>query len=94
MKLEWDEAKRKFTLDQRGLDFASLARFDWDTAMISDDIRYDYGETRAIAFGFIDNRLVCFVYTIREHALRVISLRNANSRERKIYDHFTEQTSH
>jgi len=93
MKLEWDEAKRQTTLQERGLDFAHLERFDWETAMVSKDLRTDYGETRTIAFGTIDNRLICLVYTMRTHALRVISMRKANARERKVYDSFITQTN-
>lgn len=88
MILEWDEAKRQITLDQRGLDFADLTKFDWDTAMVARDIRRDYGESRSIAFGFVDLRLICLVYTMRENTLRIISMRKANNRERKVYDGF------
>ena len=93
MKLEWDEAKRRTTLQERGLDFAELHRIDWETAMVSADQRSDYGEVRKIAFGLIDDRLVCMVFTIRTHALRVISLRKANSRERKVYERFINETN-
>lgn len=94
MDFERDEAKRQITLKERGLDFADLERFDWETAMVSKDFRHDYGETRTIAFGRIDDRLLCLVYTMRPHALRVISLRKANSRERKVYDSLTARTSY
>ena len=30
---DWDEAKREWTLETRGLDFADMARFDWDSAL-------------------------------------------------------------
>jgi uncharacterized protein len=49
------------------------------------DSRFDYGETRQIAFGFINNRLFACVYTDREHERRVISLRKANTREVRRY---------
>jgi uncharacterized DUF497 family protein len=88
MELEWNEAKRQVTREQRGLDFADLVKFDWDTAMVAPDMRQDYGESRSIAFGFVDLRLICLVYTMRENTLRIISMRKANSRERKIYDRF------
>ena len=70
------------------LDFADVAKLDWDTAMVAADVREDYGKFRSIAFGFIDARLVRLVYTMRESSLRVISLRKANDRERKVYDRF------
>ena len=90
MKLEWDENKRNQTLAKRGLDFADVARFDWDRSIYAEDQRYDYGETRYVAFGFIDEILVCLAYTIRQDALRVISLRKASAKERKLYESTTD----
>jgi len=51
---------------------------------IADD-RFDYGETRQIAFGFINSRLFVCVYTDRDGERRIISLRKANSREVRRY---------
>jgi|TARA_B110000908_G_scaffold108048_1_gene126933 uncharacterized DUF497 family protein len=88
MILDWDEAKRQITLDQRGLDFADLAKFDWDGGVFFDDERRDYGEHRQSALGLLDNRLVAIAFTLRDGKYRIISLRKANSRERKVYDRF------
>ena len=88
VEFEWDEAKRQETLKCRGLDFAGLSLFDWDTAMIAEDVRKNYGETRYAVLGFIGGIFVGFIYTIRGHRIRVISLRKANSRERKLYEQF------
>ena len=86
MKIEYDAAKRAKTLKERGLDFESVRMFDWDSAIYSEDTRSDYGETRYIAFGFIGSNFVCLAYTIRNTSLRVVSLRKANARERKVYN--------
>ena len=86
MEIEWDENKRNQTLVERGLDFADVAHFDWDSSVYTEDQRYDYGETRYVAFGFIDQTLVCLAYTLRQEALRVISLRKASVKERKLYE--------
>ncbi len=80
---EWDEAKRQDTLTTRGVDFAAMARFDWTTALVLEDTRADYGEPRFRALGLIDDRLFAVVVTPRGDALRVISLRKANARERR-----------
>lgn len=88
MKLEWNEAKRRTTLDERGLNFADLIRFDWDGGLFFDDDRRDYGEHRQSAMGYLDARLVIFAFTMRDDAYRIISLRKANKRERNIYDSF------
>ena len=49
------------------------------------DDRFDYGEIRRIAFGFINSRLFVCVYADREAERRVISLRKANRREVQRY---------
>ncbi|MGB7127095.1 MAG: BrnT family toxin [Methylovirgula sp.] len=43
--------------------------------------RFDYGEVRQVAFGYIQDRLFVCVYADREAERRVISLRKANQRE-------------
>ncbi len=49
------------------------------------DDRFDYGEVREIAVGFIQDRLFVCVYADRDTTRRVISLRKANKREVKRY---------
>ena len=83
---EWDEAKRQAALATRGLDFAAMERFDWPTAVIREDTRRDYGEVRLRAMGLIDGRLHEAVFTPRGGRVRIISLRKANERERRLWD--------
>lgn len=88
MKLEWNPKKRSQTLSERGLDFADLARFEWDDGVVFDDNRRDYGEHRQSALGMLDGRLMAIAFTMRENVCRIISMRKANNRERKVYDSF------
>jgi uncharacterized protein len=82
MKLNWDEAKRQATLEQRELDFAWAAEvFVGDTTK-SEDIRFDYGEKRFVSFGFIKHRLCVVVWTKRGENCHIISMRKANEREK------------
>ncbi len=83
---EWDEAKRLATLNKRDIDFADMARFEWDTAHIIEDTRQPYPERHLIALGMIDYRLHFCVWTARRQKIRIISLRKANKREEKAYD--------
>ena len=67
----------------------SLARaglFDWATALIRADTRSDYGEARFQALGLLDMPVHLAVFTIRDDALRIISLRRANRREERRYE--------
>ena len=85
MELEWDEAKRRWTLEERGLDFADVARIDPLTLTTFEDTRYVYGEKRFNSFGYLDGVLCTFCWTTRPHRIRIISMRKANDRERKAY---------
>ena len=86
MQYEWDENKRLVNLDLHEVDFTSAINFEWDTALETIDDRFDYGETRWVALGFIRNKLHVMVYTIRGNKIRIISLRIANRRESKYYE--------
>lgn len=81
MEIEWDNAKRKQTLKERGLDFADVAFVDWDQALTLQDSRQDYAEIRFITYAPIRNRLCVVAWCYRGQNLRVISLRKANTRE-------------
>ena len=85
MELDWDEAKRAWTLQERGLDFASVAEADWDAALTVEDSRTDYGEARFVSLVPINDRLCVVAWCMRGDKLRVISLRKANARERKLH---------
>lgn len=85
MDIQYDEAKRAITLQERGLDFADAGEvFAGPTIDIEDD-RANYGESRTITVGMLGGRVVVLVWTPRGEARRVISMRYANERERKKY---------
>jgi uncharacterized DUF497 family protein len=85
MEFEWDEAKRTDNLSKHGLDFADVERFDWGAAAIGRDLRLEYGEERFTAYRMMDGRLLVIVFTHRLNATRIVSLRRANRKERRIY---------
>jgi uncharacterized DUF497 family protein len=59
---------------------------DLDTTMVVADVRMACGEDRHRAVGLIDGRLHVMVFAMRGQAVRVISLRKANDRERREFD--------
>ena len=85
MEFEWDDDKSLETQRLRGFGFDLVLRFDWSTAQITTDDRFDYGEERFRARGLIDRRLYILVFSLRSERLRVIYLRKANARERRAY---------
>ena len=82
MRISYDPAKRQKTLDERGLDFEDAPLvFEGDTFEV-EDTRRDYGETRMICFGYLEDRLVVIGYTPRGSVRHVFSMRKANGREK------------
>lgn len=81
----YDPAKSERNEVERGLAFGLADKFDWSTALIAEDTRKDYGERRYQAMGLIGDDLHMLVFTPRDGAVHVISLRRANQRERTRY---------
>lgn len=85
MKCTFDLAKDAANQQKHGVSLAlAEVLFSGPHISVADD-RFDYGETRQIAFGLINNRLFVCVYTDRGDERRVISLRKANTREVRRY---------
>ena len=85
MTIEFDEAKRAATLEARGLDMARAGEVLAGATLTVEDDRRDYGEERFITIGFLDDVMVVLVWTPRDGAYRIISIRKANERERTLY---------
>ena len=90
MEFECDDEKNRTNIAKHGISFEEAAAiFDYPTYEMVDS-RVDYGETRYIAIGR-NQYFVIFtvVYTERGEAIRIISARRANQKERKLYyDHY------
>jgi uncharacterized DUF497 family protein len=85
MEYEWDDAKAAANLRKHGVAFATIEDFDWSNAFVVSDERFDYGEERWLAIGMIGSRLHSLTFAIRGDRIRVISLRVAEPKERRLY---------
>lgn len=87
MEIEFDPAKDAANLAKHGVSLKAADDFDWDTALEREDDRFDYGEVRFVALGFIGDRLYVLVFTEGSHddAIRAISLRPAEKHEVRYY---------
>jgi uncharacterized DUF497 family protein len=85
MEFEWDETKRALNLAKHALDFADVANFDWGTAKVERDWRFDYGEERYIAVGTSGESVLAVAFTFRGDVVRVVSFRPASRKERRTY---------
>ncbi|MBW8727280.1 MAG: BrnT family toxin [Inquilinus limosus] len=86
MVFDWDADKAEANLAKHGVAFEAVEDFDISTAVEVVDSRVAYGEERRRAIGFIGHRLHVLIFTRRGSRTRVISLRRANARERRVYD--------
>ena len=89
MRIEFDAAKNAANIRVRGLSFEKVVDFDWDSALVVEDRRRDYGERRFRALGYLHDRLHVIVLVPRRATIRVVSLRRANRREVKWYEETT-----
>ena len=83
---EWDEYKRITNLKKHEIEFSFAENFIWESAVLIEDDRQDYKETRYRAMGLIGIRVYALVFTMRGKSVRIISLRKATHRETKDYD--------
>ena len=83
--ITWDEAKRKLNIKNHGLDFVGCDAI-WDHFTLTrEDKRKNYGESRQVCFGILNEEIVVMVYTERRKVPHVISLRKAEKYEARYY---------
>ena len=85
MKIEYDPNKNQRNINKRKLSFDLVERFEFETAHIWEDTRYNYGEVRYCALGYICPQIFHLTFTYRSETIRVISLRKASKNEVKKY---------
>ena len=91
MRITCDSGKRLRTLAERGLDMRRANVVFSGLHLTRPDDRFDYGEPRYVTVGWLDSRLVVFVWTPRGSARRIISMRHCHEREaQKLRPHFPE----
>ena len=61
MLYEWDETKRRKNIAMHDVDFSAVESFEWESAVIRQDTRKDYGETRYAALGPIEGGCIACV---------------------------------
>lgn len=87
MNFEFDAAKQTSNLRKHGIDLNDAAYVFLDAKRLDlPDTRKDYGEDRRICTGQVLDRVWVVVYTQRADAIRLISARKANEREKNRYN--------
>jgi uncharacterized DUF497 family protein len=86
MDIVFDPAKDALNIAKHGLSLADAAAFELESAVVEVDDRYDYGEVRYRAFGRVDGRGRCLVFTWSGQTIRAISYRRAREKEMRRYE--------
>ena len=80
---EWDTEKEKINIHKHGISF-DVAKLVFNDYNRIEMYQYKNGEDRYITIGVVDEILVV-VYTMRRSVYRIISARNANNEEKRLY---------
>lgn len=84
MKFEFDEAKRRTNLRKHGVDFGDCPDVFAGRCRTVLDGR-DYGETRYLTTGLLDDVVIVISHTESDERIRFISARKAGRYERESY---------
>ena len=85
-EFEWDDRKAARNLREHGVAFdTARAAFDDPFQRWLDDDRRDYGEDRHVMLGLVSDLLLCAAYTYRSDRIRIISAREAEPYEHRLY---------
>jgi uncharacterized DUF497 family protein len=86
MDFEWDEAKRRSNIEERGADFRDAALIFEGTVIAKEDTREDYSEQRFRAVGRVDDEYYVVAYTWRGSILRIIRAWKVDEDGKKRYE--------
>jgi uncharacterized DUF497 family protein len=91
MDFEWDERKNQANIEKHGIDFEFAKEIFLGIWIAKQDNRKDYGEDRFLALGLLGRFVLLAVYTQRDQKIRLISVRRANTEEKRIYYGYIER---
>jgi uncharacterized DUF497 family protein len=87
-RVEWDPTKAASNLAKHGVSFEEASTVFYDPlALTIPDPEHSFEEDRFITLGLtVNDHLVVVVHTDRAGAIRLITAREATSRERRTYE--------
>lgn len=85
MRYEWDEEKNQTNKSKHGVDFETATRMWDDPDRIEIQTAFSE-ENRVILIGKIDKKLWTAVFTLRNDAYRIISVRRSRKKEIMLYE--------
>ena len=88
MKFEWDGEKSVSNLEKHGIDFGHARKIWLDEKRVEIEVPHPI-ERRWIEIGTIGDKLWTAIFTVRNDAVRIISVRRSRAKEKKIYEEET-----
>jgi uncharacterized DUF497 family protein len=85
MKFEWDEKKSRANKSKHGIDFNTAAELWSDPDRIEIQTNFS-AENRNALIAKIGDKLWTAIFTRRQDAIRIISVRRARKKEAKLYE--------
>ena len=84
---EWDEHNAEKNWQKHGVTPSECEEFFFNRPLVvADDVRHSEKENRFYALGHTDgSRMLFVVFAVRRDKIRVISARDMNRKERKVY---------
>jgi len=86
MEFECDENKNRQNIEKHGFDFRDAAEVFEGPKITFQDDRFEYKEDRYITLGLLGDVVVYIAHTYRDERVRLISMRKATAKERRIYE--------
>ena len=85
-EFEWDQGNLEKNWLKHGVSPIECEQVFFNQSFIAPDVKHSEQEDRFFALGRTDlDRYLFLVFTLRRHKIRIISARNMNRKERKIY---------
>jgi uncharacterized DUF497 family protein len=85
MEFEWDEKKSRANKSRHDIDFNAATELWNDQNRIEIQTNFP-GENRNALIGKIGDKLWTAIFTRRENAVRIISVKGARKKESKLYE--------
>lgn len=94
MEFEWDETKNQQNQQKHRISFEEAQEIFLGVVFTFISNRLDYGESREVSIGKIQNVVViAVVHTNRQGKIRIISARKATPKERRQYYDYIARTN-
>jgi hypothetical protein len=85
VRFTWDDKKSRANLKKHGIDFAEAEAVFAGLILTFEDDRFEYGESRFVTVGMLNDIVVVVAHTETDEEIRIISMRKATKNEQKIY---------